>query len=35
MCRLRDLNYETEIKLDLVYQKYHFEKKNGIDTKIV
>ena len=30
MCRLRDLNYETEVKLDLVYRKFHYEMVGNV-----
>lgn len=35
MCRLRDLTYETELKLDLVYRKFHYETVNGVQEKKV
>ncbi len=30
MCRLRDLNYETEVKLDLIYRKFHYETVGNV-----
>ena len=35
MCRLRDLNYETEVKLDLHYKKYKYQEKNGKNEKVI
>lgn len=32
MCRLRDLNYESEVKVDLLYTKINIDTENNTET---